>query len=356
MKLKVAIVGCGKFADAHVEEAGKIPFARVVAACDAEPLMAEQLAVRYGIPARFSNFDEMLAEVRPDVVHIVTPPQAHLPLATKAMDAGCHVFVEKPLALTCRDARQMIEHARRTGRLLTTGWRANFDPPALALRKIVAEGLIGEPVHIESFYGYDLSGPFGSAFRADKTHWVHRLPGKLFHNNIDHLLNKFAEFMGDERPEVLARAWAWSGCEGDLEDELRIMLRGSRISAYATFSANIKPAGHTLTLHGTKRTVRVDYISRTVTFASEPKLPGAIGRLVPAFAEGWQFWREGLRNVRRFAKSEYHYFAGLNALLVAFYDAVLQNGPPPIPYPDILWVNGVIEEVVGQIGAPALRS
>lgn len=355
MSLKIAIVGCGKIADAHVEEIKKIPAAELVAACDAEPLMAEQLAVRYGIPRQFSDLAGMLAEVRPDVLHIATPPQSHLKLALQAMDAGCHVFVEKPLGNDSSEAEQMIAAAGRTGCKLTTGWSMLFDPPALALRDIVREGLIGDPVHVESYYGYDLSGPFGAVVRADKEHWLHRLPGKLFHNTVDHLLNRLVEFFGDERPEVTARAWAWSGVQGDLEDELRVMLRGARMSAYATFSANARPAGQTLTVYGTRRTVKVDYISRTVTFAADPRLPGAIGRLLPAFAAGWGFWREGMRNVRRFARSDYHYFAGLNHIIARFYQSILENGPPPIAYADLLWVSHVIDEVIGQIYTPAVR-
>ena len=56
--------------------------------------------------------------------------------------------------------------------------------------KLVAEGVVGDPVHVESWFGYNLSGPFGAAMLADASHWVHALPGRLFHNNIDHMLNK----------------------------------------------------------------------------------------------------------------------------------------------------------------------
>ena len=65
MGLKVAIIGCGKIADAHVEEARKIPGVEVVAVCDQEPIMAEQLAVRYAIPRWFADSAEMLAAVSP---------------------------------------------------------------------------------------------------------------------------------------------------------------------------------------------------------------------------------------------------------------------------------------------------
>jgi len=97
----------------------------------------------------------------------------------QAIDAGAHVFVEKPLAPDLATTRQILAHAARAQRQLTVGYRYLFDPPALTLRALLAAGELGEPVHLESFYGYDLGGAFGAAMMADPTHWVHRLPGKM---------------------------------------------------------------------------------------------------------------------------------------------------------------------------------
>ncbi len=81
MALNIGIVGCGKIADGHVEEIRKLPCARVVAACDIEPILAEQLAIRYSIPHWYTDFDRMLSERRLDVIHVTTPPRSHLVLA-----------------------------------------------------------------------------------------------------------------------------------------------------------------------------------------------------------------------------------------------------------------------------------
>src|SRR5438128_2117777 len=70
----------------------------------------------------------------------------------------------------------------------------------------VEEGVLGEIVHVESFLGYDLSGPFGEPILADQAHWVRQLPGGLLQNILDHLLNKITEFIIEERPIVYAHA------------------------------------------------------------------------------------------------------------------------------------------------------
>ncbi|WP_428268132.1 Gfo/Idh/MocA family protein, partial [Haliangium sp.] len=197
-ELKVALVGCGQIADGHVGEIQKLGNARVLGVCDLEPLMAEQLAVRYGVPHHYADYATMLAEVRPDVVHICTPPGSHLALTKAAVDAGCHVYVEKPLALDYAQSVELIEYVEKAGRKITIGHNSEFDPPSLEMRRLVAEGVLGECVHVESWFGYNLAGPFGKVIMGSADHWVHRLPGKLFQNNINHMLNKITEFVDDE--------------------------------------------------------------------------------------------------------------------------------------------------------------
>ena len=75
-KLKIGLVGCGKIADAHAGEIQKIAAAELVAVCDLERLMAEQLAVRFDIPRYYDDFATLLAEEKPDVVHITVAPGA----------------------------------------------------------------------------------------------------------------------------------------------------------------------------------------------------------------------------------------------------------------------------------------
>lgn len=357
MTLRVAIVGCGKIADGHVEEIQKMPeLAKVVAACDLEPLMAEQLAMRYGIPHHSASFDEVLAEHRPDVVHIATPPGPHLALTKRALEAGCHVLVEKPLTPTYAEAQDLIEAVRRSGKKFTIGHTYYFDPPAVVMRDLIAQGVIGDPVHVESYYGYSLAGPFGSALLRDASHWVHRLPGQLLQNNVDHLLNKVTEFFRDDEPTVAAfgsvrREQRFGDVRDEFIDELRLVLRGSRVSAYATFSAHAKPAAHFLRVYGTKNTVHVDHVARTVTLEAPPNLPSALGRLLPPWHHALQFVREGAANVLRFTKSDFHFFAGLNNLLRGFYTSINEDGAPPISYEDILWLSRICDEVYRQVKA-----
>jgi len=134
MTLRVAIVGCGKAAENHVAEIKKLSNASLIAACDSEPLMAEQFCLRHGVGASYTGFEQLLAEQRPDVVHIATPPQSHADLALTAMENGCHVMVEKPLAESSAVTSEVIRYAERNGCKLTVGWTYYFDPVVRSMR------------------------------------------------------------------------------------------------------------------------------------------------------------------------------------------------------------------------------
>lgn len=332
--------------------------AQVVAVCDREPLMAEQLASRYGVSAYYDDIERMLAAERPDVVHISTPPGSHLPLARAAFQAGCHVLVEKPLALDSGDAAALVAEAERLGKKLTIGYTYLFDPVALQMRELLAGGAVGDVVHVESWFGYNLAGPFGTALLSDSSHWVHSLPGKLFHNNIDHLLNKLIDFIEDDQPEIQARAWrqrsqTFGDSRDDMADELRINVYGKRVSAYCTFTSHVKPAAHFVRVYGSKGIMHVDYVSRTVTLDHGCALPSAIGRLAPAFGQALQYLKQGSRNAAAFARADFHFFSGLNRLMAMFYDSITGGGPLPISVRDMLRISRWMDQIFASIAKGA---
>jgi predicted dehydrogenase len=353
-KLKVAIVGCGQISDGHVSEIQKLDNATVVAVCDLEPIMAEQLAVRFGVPHHYSNFQQLLTKEKPDVVHICTPPSSHLPLAKQAIAAGCHIYVEKPLTMNYPDAVEMVETAEKAGRKITIGHTYEYDPPAEDLRRLLAEGVLGEVVHIESWLGYNLEGPFGKVILGSPDHWVHGLPGKLFHNNLNHVLNKITEFIDDDQPQVQAMAWTdrdrkFGDVRDELLDELRVTIRGKKVSAYATFTAKARPIMHFQRVFGTKNSVHMDFVSRTVALEQGATLPSAIGRLVAGFSQSLEFAKTTTHNLGRFARSEYHFFAGVNRLIRLFYDSILYDKPLPIPTKNILKIAWIMDEIFAQV-------
>ena len=304
MSLRIAIVGCGKIADGHVEEIKKMPGqAEVVAVCDREMLMAEQMATRYGLPAYYDSFEKMLDEARPDVVHITTPPSSHLALARASVDAGCHVYMEKPLGLNRRRRGSAGRHGAQGGQ--EDDHRLHLSLRSARARDAQAdgEGAMGEIVHLESYYGYSIGGQFGSAILGDAGHWVHDLPGKLFQNNIDHMLNKLTEFMDDDEPASTRPPGAGARpssatCATRCRTSCACHVRRARVGVQDVQLAG-QPGGplrprlrqqehHARRLRQPHRHARAGL-----------EVSSAIGRLLPAFGQAMQFAREGARNSRR---------------------------------------------------------
>jgi len=354
MSLRIAIVGCGKIADAHVEEIRKIPSVQLCSVCDIDPIMAEQLAVRYAVPRRYCDVATMLASENPDVLHITTPPQSHLSLARQAFAAGCHVFLEKPVALHHCDTQAIVALALAAGRKLAVNYWPRFETPALELRRLCESGVLGTPVHLESYIGYDLEGEFGLALKRDSEHWVYRLPGKLFQNMMDHVLNKITPFIDDDQPTIEAIGWRGEtgpseSIHGELLDELRVIIRGAHVSAYATFSAHARPVAQTLRVYGTKNTAHVDYAARTVVLERKQSFPSALGRLSPPFLVAKDYLRQGLNNVNSFRHARFHFFEGMHRLLNEFYLSIEKDSPPPISYDEILHVSSMMERIFAQV-------
>lgn len=351
--LRVGIVGCGKIADGHVEQVRATGRAQVVAVCDREGLMAEQLALRLNVPVWYDDFAGMLREERPDVVHIATPPDSHVALARAAIEAGCHVFVEKPFALTAAEADEILKFAQQHGRHVSVNYLYNFEPPGLELEQLLSQRALGDVVHLDTQYGYNLSGDYGLAVMSDPNHWVHRLPGRLFHNVLDHVLAKVVAHLADDI-EVKALAFRRREPIGQpivdaMPDELRFMLRSGQVTVNGVVSAHGRPVAHALRVVGTRDTVELDYAARTLVFSARQSQPSALGRLFPPWVQAGRYVRNGWRNLGRFRRYEFHYFQCMRVLLGRFYEAIEQNGADPVPHEQILRVCRLIDALVEQM-------
>lgn len=146
-ELKVGIVGCGGIAKGkHLPAIAKIPEAKLVAFCDIIVERAEWAAKEYGAEGAkvYTDYTEMLAKEKLDVVHVLTPNSAHAPITIAALESGCHVMCEKPMAKTSADARAMLDAAKRTGKKLTIGYQGRYRADSTYLKKACLRGDLGE--------------------------------------------------------------------------------------------------------------------------------------------------------------------------------------------------------------------
>ena len=142
--LRVGVVGAG-IGVHYAESFQRIHDVEVVALCASSTRNAGPAADRLGIEAVFTDFDEMLAQLEPDIVAIATPNDLHHPMTLAAVEAGAHVMCDKPLAMNAAQALEMLEAAERRGvrHIVPFWWR--FLPVVTRAHELLADGSFGEP-------------------------------------------------------------------------------------------------------------------------------------------------------------------------------------------------------------------
>ncbi len=150
-KVKVCIVGAGRTGQVHgTNLAYRISIAEVVAVVDSNMEAAKNLANNLGSISYYESLTDAIKKEDFDAVFITTPTFTHCPLAVEAAEAGKHVFCEKPMSLTLREADEMIAAARRNNVKLQIGFMRRFDPEFRKAKSLIDEGIIGKPVLVKS--------------------------------------------------------------------------------------------------------------------------------------------------------------------------------------------------------------
>jgi predicted dehydrogenase len=354
--LKVAIVGCGKIADAHAVQILRIRDCEIVAVCDREPLMAQQLAERFPVKRCFTDVAELVSEARPDVVHITTPPASHFEIARFCLEHGCHVYVEKPFTLDAREARELVDLAEQKRVRLTVGHNLQFSHAARQVRALINDGYLGgRPVHMESHYGYNLGdAAYARALLGDKGHWVRRLPGKLLQNIISHGIARVAEFVGDD-VQVIAHGFTSPLLKGigetEIVDELRVIISDSeRTTAYFTFSSQMQPSLHEFRIFGPKNGLVLDQDHEIVLRLRGEKFKSYADFFIPPVLFAKQYLSNLRRNAKLFLARDFQMDAGLKVLIESFYRSIRGDAPVPIAYREILLTSRIMDAIFEQVG------
>ena len=354
--LKVGIVGCGKIADSHASQIRRIKGCEIVGVCDREPLMAQQLQKRFPIKQWFSSVSELLERSKPDVVHITTPPQSHFELASRCLEHGSHVYLEKPFTVWEDEARTLIAMAEKSGLKITAGHDDQFSHVARRMRSLVRSGYLGGPaVHMESYYCYEIAkSGYAGALLGDKQHWVRRLPGKLLQNIISHGIARIAEFLPGDDPKIIVHGFTSpmlrSMGESEIVDELRVIISDEGgATAYFTFSSQMRPGLHQFRVYGPRNGLILDQDQETLIKLRGARYKSYAEKFVPPMNAAKQNLSNVATNLRIFLENDFQMKAGMKCLIESFYRSILEDSPVPIPYREILLTAKIMESIFKQL-------
>lgn len=165
-KVKVGVIGCGSVSTQYLPHLSKSSYVELVSACDIIPERAVQRAKEYNIPNHYPHIDQMLAGAHFDLLVNLTDMQEHGRLNKQALQAGRHVWSEKPMANTYADGKALFDLAK-TKKLRIWGAPAVVNSPQFAfMSKALQEGKLGKVAAAHAHYGH--TGPLWSAFFYEK--------------------------------------------------------------------------------------------------------------------------------------------------------------------------------------------
>ncbi len=333
-KVKVGIIGAGAIAQSqHMRCYAALKEAEIVAVADINPETAKTAAEKFAVPKVFRDYRRLLALQEIDAVSICTHNAVHKPAAVAALQAGKHVLVEKPMAMTAAEAKAMVETAKEAKRLLMTAFVCRFYAETQALKRDIGAGALGDIYYAEAVYTRRRGIPGWGVFTQKKFSGG----GALLDIGV-HALDMALHLMGFPRPIAVsaltfaklgprphhaetAGYWNWDPKKFDVEDMAVGLVRfgnGACLRLKTSWAANLPQEEFRVLLAGTAgggQTSPLEILREEY---------GALLTVTPQRLPTTDPYLEEVR---------------------AFVEAVRKGGPSPVPAEECLITNKIIDAI-----------
>ena len=343
--MNVAIVGGGDVANRyHLPLWKRSHEVNVVAVCDTNGAAAQSLAERWNIPQTYTDFSTCLAE-QPSgsIIDICTPPGTHLSFVKAAMEAGCHVLLEKPMTMTIDETEGILRaYSERRNKELQLGvcYIHMFDPLIVELRSM-SRKCIGEVLGVE----LNRLFPPHEHMIANPEHWCHKLPGGRFGEDLVHAVYLLQSFLGDLEVESL-----WTSKRGPHpwvpRDELHVTFSAGKAfgKVYSSFNS-VRPATY-ITVYGTEGVLW----HQGATILRDSPLPeNTFGRSIRAIKRPLQAAKPVLKGSLRVARVLPRMKDGREVLFRSFIDSVLDKTDFPLTVQDACGASRTFLRILQEI-------
>ena len=331
LPLRVALIGSGKMGQHHLKAINASGMAKVVGVADPAASADDLAAILPTDAIVVSSAAELFERARPDIVHIVTPPGTHAELARQAIEAGCHIYVEKPFTPTTDEARSILDLAARHNVKVCPGHQVIFEAPSLGLRERLTE--IGRLVHIESYFSFKMVRRTITPAEQVKDILPHAV-----YPVVDQL--RRGTGIEDSPIEVLGKSL-------DAGGDAYVLLRLGKVTAVVMVTLNGRPVEQYQNLIGTNGSMRADYIG------------GFLGKLIgPGTGPGVLLtpYRRALGTVTGTTRGITRLliggsYPGLRTIVRRFYESVRDNTAAPLSPQSIIDTVSICESVGRSLDA-----
>jgi predicted dehydrogenase len=222
-KIRIGCIGVGQIGKHHLDNYAKVPGAELVAIADVNAAELERVGEAYGIPHRFTDFRKLLERDDIQAVDVCLHNNLHQPVTVAALEAGKHVYCEKPMAGSYIDAEAMYSKAQESGLKLSIQARLLFVNETRAARAIIDQGLLGRCYHARS-YGFRRRGrPYVDGYGTPT--FVQKevaSGGALYDMGVYHIM-QMLYLLDNPQPlgwipsaappaDITWRNWGWASC------------------------------------------------------------------------------------------------------------------------------------------------
>src|SRR5438034_1000172 len=340
--LRIAFLGTGHMAGLHLAALRRVATPhRVVGVYDLRPEAAQAFAGRARTQA-YDSLSTMLAEARPDVVHICTTAGTHFEPARQALLAGAHVYVEKPFVETEREARELLGLARDRGLLVCAGHQQVRDPAYCKLMARVPA--LGAAVQVDSHFAFRPVGmnPERAGPKALAAQLLDILPHPLYT-----LIAALEHVTADPSAIEVAALVAAPA-------DLHAVLRANGAFGRLAVSLRTRPVASTLSVYAAGGMLTADFIRTSVVGAANAGT-APLEKAANPLVEGWQTAARGTAGVMRRILQGGDY-PGLAELIGDFYVAVARGGPSPLPPDHLQRLTAIYEELAANVRGAVERA
>jgi predicted dehydrogenase/nucleoside-diphosphate-sugar epimerase len=319
--------------------------ARLCAIADPSEKAMEAVSLIAPEATKYTSLTAMLREERLDVVHVCTPPATHAALAREALDAGCHVYVEKPFAEATAEATEILRLAQSRGLVVAAGHQLLYEAPTRMADKLLPA--LGRINHIESYFSFRTvrRAPGGRVPLSADLQLLDILPHPVY------LLLHFLDRSCDGPAEVVALDVGEDGT-------LHALVRQGHVTASLVVTLQGRPIESYVRIVGTNGAIYADYLRGSVQRLIGPGTSG-IDKILAPYRLAGQLAKGTTSALASRLFNRKRSYPGLAELFDAFYSAAQTRGPSPVSEQNIIQTTAIWEKAAAALRrtapAPVMR-
>jgi predicted dehydrogenase len=333
-KLTGVLIGCGAIAREHLTALADLENVEVGAVCDLSAARAEATAERFGVAKWFTDYEQLLDQSQPDLVHITTPPSSHFQIAKTCLARRLNVLCEKPVTTDYEQFKPLKQLALDNGCVFLENQNLRYHSSIKSMQEMLSAGEFGDLIDVQIFFALNLVGAGSPYIDANASHFGLALKGGVigdFLTHIAYLTYLFAGPVSDLRTLWTKRT------EGTPlpADEFRALIKGDGAPAYVAFSGNSQMNGYWVRVTGTRLSVEANLLEPPrLTVRRYREGEPALASLFDGIAEARGLLRGTVAGFWRKLAGTSSY-DGLPEMLAETYRALAAKQPQPISLEEI---------------------